>query len=383
LPGAELRVDQMPPFYRDGFLTPSRRRELEELVRVADQQAKTAPPLLRLRLERGRDLVALMLKAAGPEGSVEEHDRLDAMLRIELAGQPWPGDPKPSKATVQRHARAEKLARRVCLTWIGHPAIRREVEASRPELMALVEALGMPDQLTVTRVTARFLESAPYWPDGTEWPSPFEGAAPAVLQEAQRIRPVLVGALVELAKRIESAGAPLDPTDAGVLLALAQLCLLEVDLTRPAADLVEDLNLLPPGWIDREAATIGHVATHTSRHGRTARFQADLAASAEWLARRLGPPALRTPYASGVPRKPAARCGRDRRHKALREVLKSHPTVTPGQIRATWSASLTTPGGLLRYRMGLQPHDSAPGESTLRADLNQLRRLPNSPTDSR
>lgn len=362
---------------RDGFLTPERRNQLEELLHVANEQVETAPPLLRLRLERARDLVRLMLKAEGPEGTPEDRRDLYARLRIELAGQPWPFDPKPPPATEQRHARAEELARRVCLTWIGHPAVRREVAASKPELMALVEPLGMPDQLDVTRVTARFLDLAPFWPDGSEWPNPFDGAPESILEEARRIGPLLVCALTELAQRIESAGAPLDSADPGVLLVLAQLSLLHVDLERPAADLVDDLNLLPPGWIDRDAAKIGHVAPHTSRHGRTARFEADLAVAGELLAQRLGPPAIGTPYAGGARRKSAVPIARDRRREALRVVLRTHPDVTPGQLRATWSASLATPGGLLRNGMALQPHDPAPSESTLRADLSQLRRQPN------
>ncbi|MFI5259461.1 MAG: hypothetical protein ACHQ01_07635 [Candidatus Limnocylindrales bacterium] len=356
------------------FLTPARRRELEALLLRADEQATTAPPLLRLRVYRARDLVALMLQAEGPEGTEEEHRQLMEALRIEMAGEPWPYGPQPVPATVRRHARAEKLARKVALGWIGHPAVSREVAAATPALMTLVEPLGMPDQQTVTRVTARFLDAAAFWPDGTEWPNPFDGAEPALLEEARRIRPLFVSALTELAQRIEAAGARLDSTDSGVLLVLAQLTLLDVDLNRPAVDIVDDLNVLPPGWIDRDAATIGHVATHASRHGRTARFQADLAAGAEFLAHRLGPPAIRTPYAGGGRRKSALSIGRDRRRGALRVVLQTYPDVTPGQLRATWSASLATAGGVLRNRMGLQPHDPAPSESTLRADLSQLRR---------
>ncbi len=314
----------------NGFLTPERRSELEELLRVADEQAKTAPPLLRLRVERARDLVTLMLQAEGPEGTEEEHRELMASLHIEMAGQPWPFEPKPLPATERRHARADQLARKVAMGWIGHPAVRREVAAAKPALMALVEPLGMPDQLTVTRVIARFIDVVAFWPDGTEWPNPFDGAPASVLGDAGRIRPLLVGALTELAQRIESAGAALDSTDPGVLLVLAQLTLLDVDLKRPAPDLIDRLNLLPPGWIDRDAAKMGHVAPHASRHGRTARFQADLAAAAEFLARRLGPSAIGAPYAGGQKR----RTRRDTvqlRH-ALEVLAIKYPGLTPGTL---------------------------------------------------
>jgi hypothetical protein len=313
-----------------GFLTPERRRELEELLRLAGEQAKAAPPLLRLRVERARDLVALMLRAEGPDGTVEERRKLMAALHVEMAGEPWPYDPKPLPATERRHGRAEKLARNVVLGWIGHPAVSREVAAATPALMALVEPLGMPDQQTVTRATARFLDTVAFWPDGTEWPNPFDGARPAVLEDAQRIRPLFVGALTELAQRIESAGARLDSTDSGALLVLAQLTLLNFDLRRPAAELVNDLNVLPPGWIDRDAAMIGHVATHASRHGRTAQFQADLAAGAEFLARRLGPPAIGTPYAGGQKRQ--TRSDTLQLQKALAVLVTQDPTLTPGSL---------------------------------------------------
>jgi hypothetical protein len=324
-----------PSGARDGFLTLKRRNELEELLRLANEQMESAPPLLRLRLERGRDLVWLMLKAEGPEGTSEDRHELYARMRVELAGQPWPGDPKPTRAIEQRHARAEKLARRVCLTWIGHPAVSREVAAAKPALMDLVEPLGMPDQLSVTHVVSYFLDTAAFWPDGSESPNPFRGSSASLVEEARRIRPLLTCALAELAQRIGSAGAPLDPADPGVLLVLAQLSLLNVDLTRLAADLVDDLNLLPPGWIDRDAAKIGHVATHTSRHGRTARFQADLAAAAEFLARRLGPSAIGAPYAGGQKR----RTRRDtmQLRRTLEVLAIKYPGLTPGTLLSSLS----------------------------------------------
>ncbi len=319
-----------PSGARDGFLTLKRRNELEELLRLANEQMESAPPVLRLRLERGRDLVGLMLKAEGPEGTSEDRHELHARMRVELAGQPWPGDPKPTRAIEQRHARAEKLARRVCLTWIGHPAVSREVAAAKPALMDLVEPLGMPDQLSVTHVVAYFLDTAAFWPDGSESPNPFRGSSASLVEEARRIRPLLVCALAELAQRIGSAGAPLDPADPGVLLVLAQLSLLNVDLTRLAADLVDDLNLLPPGWIDRDAAKIGHVATHTSRHGRTAGFMADLHAAGEFLARRLGPPAIKAPYANGQKRR--TRGDTLRLQKALAVLAMQDPSLTPSAL---------------------------------------------------
>ena len=321
-----------PDGARGGFLTPKRRNELEALLVMATEQMEIAPPLLRLRLERSRDLVVLMLKAEGPDGTQEDRRELYARMRAEFAGEPWPGGPKPSRATELRHARAEKFARRVCLTWIGHPAVSREVAAAKPALMDLVDPLGMPDHHNVTTVVAYFLDTTAFWPDGSESPNPFRGASASLVEEALRIRPLLVCALTELAQRIESAGARLDPADPGVLLALAQLSLLNFDLTRRATDLVDDLNLLPPGWIDRDAAKMGHVATHTSRHGRTADFMADLNAAGEFLARRLGPPAIKAPYANGQKRR--TRGDTVQLQKALAVLAMRDRSLTPSALLA-------------------------------------------------
>jgi hypothetical protein len=236
----------------------------------------------------------------------------------------------PRNPVHRRHKRIFDLARAVTVGWIGHPAVAREVAAARPALESLVEPLGLPDQYVVSLVAARFLDATPYWPDGTEWPNPFDFVSEEVREDAARIRPLFVEELRSLAMRIESAGAPLDPADLGVLLVLAQLALLEPDLTRPAGDLADDLNLLPPGWIAREPATQGHIATHTSRHGRNARFEADLAASAEVVARRLGPPAIHPPYSGARTRRPPKETLRLR--AALSEIAKQYPTLTASQL---------------------------------------------------
>jgi hypothetical protein len=236
----------------------------------------------------------------------------------------------PRNPVHRRQKRLFDLARAVTVGWLGHPAVAREVAAAKPVLESLVEPLGLPDQYVVSLVVARFLDAAPYWADGTEWPNPFNFVSEAVREEGARIGPLFVEELRRLAMRIEPAGAPLDPADLGGLLVLAQLALLEPDLTRPAGALADDLNLLPPGWIEREAAARGHLVTHTSRHGRNARFEADLAASAEFVTRRLGPPAIHPPYSGGRRRRPPLATLRLR--AALSEIAKQHPTLTASQL---------------------------------------------------
>lgn len=314
----------------ESLLSPELVRTLEGLIQQADGQAAGTPPLLRLHLEQARHFAVLMLHAGGPDATAAERREVTRLLRIEMAGEAWSDDRVPANAIERRHKRAKDVARAVALGWLGHPAVADEVETARPGLRALAAPLGMVGQLTVTHATARLLDCGALWPDGTEWPNPFAGASRALFEEATRIQPLFVDALQQLAARIEAAGAPVDATDPSVHLVLAQLTLLDVDLSRPAALLVDDLNLWPPGSIDREAATQGHVATNASRHGRTARFQADLAAGAEFLARRLGPPPIRPPYAGGGQR--ATRTDTLRLRDALAGLVEQYPSLTPGSL---------------------------------------------------
>lgn len=319
--------DQKP---MDAILSPEQVHDLEALIHQADEQIAGSPPLLPLRLEEARDLAIRMLHSGGSDATKEERHETARLIRKDLVGEEWTDGQEPRNAKERRRKRASDLARTVALGWLGHPGVAREVAAAKPALLALVEPLGMPGQLTVTYVTAIFLDAGAYLPDGTEWPNPFAGAPAALLEEATRIRERFVDALGQLAIRIESTGARLDPQDPAVLLVLAQLCLLDADLTRPAAELVDDLNIWPPGSVDREAATQGHVATRTSRHGRNARFQADLVADAEFLTSRLGPPAIRPPYAGGQKRR--TRQDTLELRRALEALVRQHPSLTPGAL---------------------------------------------------
>jgi hypothetical protein len=271
------------------------------------------------------------------------------MVREQQYGE-WIGDYDPSNPVDRRHKRAEDLARRVALGWIGHPAVAREVAAAKAALNLLVEPLDLPDQDTVTRAAAHFLGVAGFWPNGTEWPFPFQDASAALLEEAGRIQPLFVDALGALARRIESFGAPLDPTDVGVLLVLAQLTLLEPDFSLPAGELVDCFNLLPPGGFSRSAALEGHVATTSSRHGRNARFQADLAASAEHFASRVGPPAIRPPYSSG--RKRATRGDTLRLRHALAVLVEQDSSLTARTLLGVDNAAENPALAKLRTALG-------------------------------
>jgi hypothetical protein len=354
-------------------LLPEHRHVLEDLIRVADAEIGSLHGLARLQTERTRDLAAVILHALGPDGTVDERGSATRLLEAANPGSKWTDDRVPRTPEERRHHQAKRLGRAAVLGWLGHSAAAPAVTAAESALRALVEPLGMPDQLTVTQVTARFLGATAFWPDGSEWSNPFAGAPAELIREAQRIQPLYLAALRELANRIALGGAALDPNDDGVLIVLAQLTLLEVDLTRPASELVDELNILPPGWIDREAATLGHPASGSSRHGATARFMTDLSASARFLARLHGPPPIPTPYGSGEKRRsPMGQPAQIRRRSALAKVLRSFPDVNAAALRRTWGADAATAGGLLRRHMGRDPDDRPPSETTLRKDLREI-----------
>jgi hypothetical protein len=371
-------------------LSSEQRQMLEAFLR--DQFPESWPQPLRERHAAAKRIAELMLVADGPEGT-PEHRRLLAELLANKPVAPWswvksgPDAPYgawtdervPTTAIERHHKSAQRFGEKAVAGWIGHPAVAREVGLARPELNDLVAPLLLPDQDAVTLVAAHFLGGAGTLPDGSEWPNPFIGAPGDVGELAVAIQPRFVAMLSELAHRIEDSGAPLDATDPGVLLVLAQLALLDVDLTLPAAALVSELNIWPPGSVDREAAAKGHLVTNTSRHGRDARFQVHLAAFAEAVAQRTGPASIRPPYAGGQKRhSPSVSHERDRRYRAMRKVLQAYPDVTAGHLHATWEMDINTPGGRLRRLMELHLDDPPPSESTLRHDLHLLRRQPNS-----
>jgi hypothetical protein len=333
------RLDQEnPAVARDA--PPDQRRELERFV--AEVEAGTLPLSAAMRddAEAMADVARLILQASGPDGCQEDLDALVACLKTAREPAPWArGWNEPGQWTAERvprtanergHKRAEGEGQRVARGWIGHAAVTREVAVAKPELNALVEPLLIYDQKSVTYVTARFLGATAIWPDGAEWPNPFADA-PAWLQTAaEAIQPAFLDTLRGLATRIAEAGAPLDPADLGGWLVLAQLALLDVDLSTDLTKIVDDLNTWPPGWIDRDAAILGHVATEVSRHGRKARFQADLTRSAEVIARRLGPPPIRSAYAAGRRRSTQLETRRLRNELAL--LVERYPALTPASL---------------------------------------------------
>jgi hypothetical protein len=360
--------------------------DLEAFLRDTQDLGLSLPAWMRPRLARGRRIAELTLRAARAEVTHDERRELEELAAEEPpepwswvkrdAGQPWTrwtDDRVPRTVAEKRHKRQKDFAERAVAGWIGHPAIGVELATARPRLIAIVEPLVLLDQLIVTLVTSHFLGSGAQYPDGSEWPNPFVGAPGELGALAEQIQPSFVLAVRELATDIQSAGVPLDPDDPAVLLVLSQLALLQVNLDRPPTEIIGGLNIWPPGFIDREAAVRGQVATWSSRHGRDIDFQRDLDASAEAVAARLGPPPIRPPYAGGGRRSPPAHEPvQEARRRALAEVLLTFPNTNAGELRRTWDGDPGTPGGLLRTNLALLPHDPPPSESTLRKDLHQI-----------
>jgi hypothetical protein len=344
LQGSMWRPDrtlEQPDVPRD--LSPEERRKLEEFIRWADDTAESLPPPVRSRLEGDRKIATLILRVTGAAGTEVDRRELAELLQVQIPApwswvarergmgyRQWTDDRVPRNTDERRHRRQKDLGIQAVLGWIGHPAVALEVDAARLQLSALVAPLRMPDQGIVTFVTADFLDCVSVYPDGSEWPDPFAGAPTEIIEMAEQIQPMFVAHLKKLAARIETAGAPLDPNDPAVLLVLSQLALLRVALDRPSAEIAADLNIWPPGSIDRAAASLGQVAIHASRHGRTARFQADLAAGAEAVALRLGRRSIHPPYAGG--RQRATRSDTRQLRDALVTLVQQDPSLTPASL---------------------------------------------------
>ena len=370
----------------DRLLPPEQRGELETFLRDTQDVGPSLPAWVRPRLARARRIADLTLRASTTKITLDERRELEELTNRESpepwswvkrdsgqAWRQWTDDRVTRTVAEKRHGRQQDFAERAVAGWIGHPAIGAELATVRSRLIALVEPLVFLDQSVVTLVTARFLGGVSHYPDGSEWPNPLEGAPDEVRALAEKIRPDFVRALRELATSIATAGVPLDPDDPSVLLVLSQLALLRVELDRPPAEIIGDLNIWPPGFIDREAAVRGQVATWSSRHGRNTDFQRDLDAGAEAVAARLGPPPVRPPYAGGQKRRrPVREPVQEARRRALAEVLLTFPNTNAGELRRTWDSDPGTPGGLLRAELQLLPHDRPPAETTLRKDLEQI-----------
>jgi len=189
---------------------------------------------------------------------------------------------------------------------------------------------GPDDQGIFSLAIVRLLDSALADAD-SELPNPFLGMPSDLLGAGAQLGPALVAELRSLAHQLAERVPRLDPDDEGVLLVLAQLALLDIDLEHLDADLVDDLNLLPPGSFERAEIERGWTELRASRHA-TARMRADLDAIAAQFAARSGLAHIRAPYARGGSRATVPRTRRLR--EALRQLKERQPGLELGTLLA-------------------------------------------------
>jgi hypothetical protein len=362
-----------------GDLDPEERLLLETYLAGIDSGLLGPPPGKDREGAAAAEIARIVLRAASgqPLDKSALREVLASLPELPPYARGWPateqqGSPGRVSANERRHQRLAAAGKAAAIGWIGHPAVRREVEMASPTLVAIASPLWMFDHPTVIYVAARLLDTTVILSDGSAWPDAFEGVTESFDEQIRLQRPPYLAALHELAESVAAAGAPLDPNDLGGLLVLAQLVHLDVDWTLEPAELMERLATWPPGWVRIGDADRGHVGTVSTKHGRTARFQRDLAGAAEVIVRRIGPAAIARPYAGGRPRNAGSEPRRDERRTSLRRVIEAFPNVTASTIHRTWSQGTATAGGMLRAELRLEPGDRPPSLSTLRSDLREI-----------
>lgn len=300
-------------------------------------------------------------------------------------------------------AKAEQAGRDVVTRFLSHPKAAAVITEHRDAVRDLVPDVMAPDQWGATDLG----QAAGIWPatgsawvrsearpllgsDHSRWPvlvdstdpritsGPWSAGWPTLAEDTRAqlrslIEPVR-DALVALADDLAQAGVPVDPGSALDICALAQLTICNFDLTRPAAELVAEMNLSAPFAIPRDGRGIKNLRDGTGVRVQTAanrirqwwRAQQDDDRSA----------ALRADAAEGGRR--AARTNTDRqkrRRDALRQVLDEYPNIGEMSDRSA-AANLCrtydkkgTAGGRLAELLGTK----RPADTTLAKDLTAIR----------
>lgn len=251
------------------------------------------------------------------------------------------------------------------------------VEWLRPQLVPMLAAFPVADE-DVIDAAGMLTGMTGTTVAGEEWANPFADWSTDRLAEAGRVALRVRHLLAVTAERLRIDGVvglhavQDDPhyVDrrgfSGDHLALLLLLWLEIPLEgRSGAQIAAVLPAMPTvGWYRDDDAM--SVTDHASERDLRDVF----ALRRAW---RLGQgrPPIPKPYAAGGRRaKPRAEPVRDARRKAVARVAARFPEVNAHQLRASWAQTSSTPGGLLREELGLQPWDRAPSESTLRLDLH-------------
>jgi hypothetical protein len=251
----------------------------------------------------------------------------------------------------------EQYARAAASSWIAHPAVRRALDAARPNAVAITALLlpHMDDQVQCMRFCWRVCGIGPVYPDASEEPNPFdpEGPAPWSLTKSERELAGYIAAVFHLivrtvAAELRDAGVPLDPEWGGDQAVLAVLLLLpELGYLIPWDGKIDEFAevLQPPGV----SAFTPDGRSASARDGRPD----DMARNADRIRKLIraenGGRELHVSYARGTGRaKPRATVIR---REILAEILADDPAVTVPRILSTYDYSDRTPGGRLRHQL--------------------------------
>jgi hypothetical protein len=285
----------------------------------------------------------------------------------------------PRTPLERRAKRAEDSGRKAAAGWLGHRAVATRVTALRPSFQTLVAQLGLAEE-EINEAALHLMGGRMVHPNGEESANPFASWPEERLEPARYLAGAVRWLVATVTAQLRELKVPMAPVIDDPYYAdhhgfsadhfyLALLLWRDVPLDgRSGAEIAADLPALPTAsWEDQSDAV--RVSDHASEQDLRDVFALRAAWRTAHGARRLP-----KPYAGGGRRRSGQEPGRDARRAALAEVLQIHPGVSAGRLRATWGGSPSTPGGRLRSRLGLQPWDDPPGESTLRADLAALRR---------
>jgi hypothetical protein len=289
-----------------------------------------------------------------------------------------------SEKTGPLFKKEEEYARAAVSSWVGHPAVRRALDAVRPTAIAITSRLlpYVEDQIQCMRFCWRICEIGPVHPDGSTEPNPFdsEGPEPWPLTEYDRELAGYIAAgfhlvIRTLAAELCAVGVPLDPEWGGDQAVLAILLLLPaLDYLIPWDGKMNEFAeaLQPPGV----SAFTSDGRSTSARDGRPD----DMARNADRIRRLIraesGGQPLRVPYARGTSRV-TPRITMIRR-EILAEILAEDPTITVPQLLRTYDYSDSTPGGRLRRQLRQRieaegrPVPGKPSQSVLYDDFAYL-----------
>lgn len=290
-------------------------------------------------------------------------------------------EPRCSPSALRRARRLDSSARAALAGWLGDPKVRGLVAYFRPDIQTLLEPFGFTGEIKIVSAAGVLLGLTGVTLNGSEWRNPFLGWSPERLTEGGLVALRLRHVLAVMVERLCIEGVALQAVEndphysdergfSADHLALLVVLWLDIPLEgRTGAEIAAELPALATvGWYRDD----GGITTSDHAHERDVR---DVFALQRVWREKHGRPPIRKPYArGGKRRKPHKERIRDQRRTALAAVTRRYPDLTAGQLLATWGRDATTPGGLLRTKLELEPWDKPPSESTLRLDLRALNR---------